>query len=106
MWALWPILIVAGLALTLLVTEIGRSRGSLTLPVLVALASLLVLWIVGEALRKRGWRDIDGWVDCSPACSGWHLTGALTFWAPPICGLFLVVAAIAFSALERRSKRR
>lgn len=106
MLAFWPIVIAVSVALTAFVIGVGRRRRSLTLPLLGALVSLTLLWAAGEVLRQRGWRDVDGWVDCFPACRGWHLIGALTFWLPLISGLLLIVAVSAVSLSERDSKRR
>lgn len=106
MLAFWPIVIAASVALTALVIGVGRRRRSLTLPLLAALVSLTFFWTAGEVLRQRGWRDVDGWVDCFPACGGWHLTGALMFWLPLTSGVLLIVAAFAVSLSERDSKKR
>ena len=60
---------------------------------LTAASVVLLVWLAGIGLIARGWREVDGFVDCHDACDGWHRLGAALFWGRPALLLVIVVAA-------------
>lgn len=81
---------------------LGRRRGSYGLVLVVALAVLATVWLVGFELIRRDWHDMDGLMDCYPACDGWHFTASMLMFAPPLIAVVLIVAVSVAAFLERR----
>jgi hypothetical protein len=74
---------------------------------LIALSAWAGVWLLGDRLRSVGWRNIDGFVDCYPACDAWDGLGAWFFFGPPIVIVVSVVAAAVVAAIDRhRSQAR
>jgi uncharacterized membrane protein len=98
----------ASLAVVFLVITfwIGRRIGAPLRTGLVALALLAAIWLGAITLMSRGWKDIDGWIDCNDYCHGWHYFGAFLFWTPLVAGTLLLLVFVptavmtAFSRLE------
>ena len=91
-------------ALSLSIVWLGRLVGA---PFRTALLSLIVAAGAGFgalALEATGWRDTDGWIDCSDYCHGWHYVGMFLFWTPTLTGLFLLVG-ITVGLLARASRQ-
>lgn len=90
----WPACIgIAVLAASLGVLFVRRGMHPI-----VAAGALVVaaaaIWTIGLTLQFHDWKDTDGWVDCYPSCHGWHATGAVLFFAPPVAGLVSVAAVL------------
>jgi hypothetical protein len=100
MWAFWPIVLALAALAAGAVLLLGRTRRALWAALAVALAVLGAVWLVGWRLVESGWHDVDGFIDCR-SCNGWHLTGALLLFGPPIVALVLVATAVVVE-LRRR----
>src|SRR5262245_43601474 len=80
---------------------IGRRRRNLGPPFVIASLLLVAVWIVGYLLMQAGWKDTDGWIDCTN-CNGWNALGALWFTGPLVVGVVLI-ASVSVAALVGRS---
>jgi hypothetical protein len=94
-----PMTLAVALALAALVVKMhgARRRGLVTIAIL---GSLAAVWTIGDRLRSDGWRDTDGFIDCAPACNGWHLLGASLHYAPGIIGIVVVLVLFAAAVVE------
>ncbi|HYZ18488.1 MAG TPA: hypothetical protein VE615_02995 [Gaiellaceae bacterium] len=90
-------LIVAPLA-SILAWVLRRDR--LRLVLMVAVLAAAALWLVVIAVILTGWRDLDGFVDCSACTTGQQAT-AVAFWVFPGLGLVLAFASTATLLLRR-----
>lgn len=98
------IVLSAGLAalVTAVVILLGRRLRSYGVVLLGALVALMAIWLTGLELIRRDWHDMDGLVDCYPACNGWHFAAFMLIFAPPLVALVLIVAVSVAVFLERR----
>lgn len=101
-WGLIVLVLVGAAAVAYAVVAIGRRRHVLVPGVVATLLIVGGIWIAGYGLMGAGWRDLDGWVDCYPACNGWHRAGAALFVGPPAVAVFVVVAALLSMLVDHR----
>ncbi|MGH3022324.1 MAG: hypothetical protein ACRDNI_01590 [Gaiellaceae bacterium] len=70
------------------------------------LSVLAVGWVLAARAVAVDYRDADGFVDCWPYCTAFHMTiGATLFYGPVAAGLLLVVAVV-LRARRRSSAAR
>jgi hypothetical protein len=81
---------VVAAATAVIVRWVGQRSYAQVRVALLAVVLAAAVWLGGFALISRGWKDMDGWIDCT-SCHGWHYTGALVFFVPPILTLFLLI---------------
>lgn len=96
-----PITLVAAFLIAALVLLCHRwlARG---FALLLALGALVAIRLVGDHLERTDWQNVGGYVDCWPACSRWHLLGALMHFGPAIVALVLIAVVSTTAIAERR----
>jgi hypothetical protein len=79
------------------------TRGRLGVVSAGVFAVALAAWVAGLAAITTGYRDADGFVDCT-RCTATHYVATLGFIAPP---LLIAIAAVGMAiALIVRGRRR
>lgn len=103
-WALAIVVAVAFAASAAVVLVFSRwwARGVVLIAVLGGLAAIRLM---GADLFDKGWRDIDGWVDCWPTCSRWHLLGVVLYFGPALVTLVLTGVVCLTAIVEQRRLR-
>jgi hypothetical protein len=68
---------------------------------------LTLVWLCFVWAFTTGWQDADGWIDCWPYCSAFHVVSrTVLLYAPPLAAVLLALALAAGLTTRYRQATR